>query len=106
MPIKNRMMQSPTALLTRPVMAVGIALHMRMIPIGMRGPYLSQNGPSKNRITIVPVTAAIDDDQICSVDRPKESCTSESSGEMENLCVCVGTHEVANRKEGYNDAIE
>lgn len=68
--MKNLNTVNPVALLTSPVIAVGTALQKRMIPIGMRGPYLSQNGPNKNLITIVPVTAEIDEDQICSLLNP------------------------------------
>ena len=84
-PMKKRKTVNPVALLTSPVKAVGIALQRRMIPIGIRGPYLSQKGPSKNLITIVPDTAAMEEDQICSLLNPKSTCISESKGVMENL---------------------
>lgn len=83
--MKNRMTIKPVEEFTRPVIAVGMALHKRMIPIGIRGPYLSQKGPNRNRMTIVPVTADIEDDQISSLVRPRVSCTSARSGEIENL---------------------
>ena len=60
-PMKNRKTVSPVALLTKPVNAVGHALQNNIMPIGILGPYLSQNGPSRNLIIIVPTDAAIDD---------------------------------------------
>lgn len=60
-PMKNRNTDNPEAVLTKPVNAVGHALQKRIIPIGIRGPYLSQKGPSMKRMTIVPMEAEIDD---------------------------------------------
>ena len=85
MPMKNLKAVNPVAPLTSPVKAVGTALQKRMIPIGIRGPYMSQKGPNKNLITIVPETAAMDEDQICSLVSPNVSCTSDRSGVIENL---------------------
>lgn len=71
-PIKNLMMARPVAVLVSPVRPVGMALLSRTRPIGMRGPYLSQKGPRRKRIAIVPDTAAIDDVQISSFVRSNE----------------------------------
>ena len=46
-PIQNRKIDSPDAVFTNPVKAVGHALQNKTIPIGVRGPYLSQKGPSQ-----------------------------------------------------------
>jgi len=72
-PMKNLFTVKPVALLTRPVRPVGMALVKRMRPMGIRGPYLSQKGPRRKRITIVPDTAAIDDDHICSLLRSNDN---------------------------------
>lgn len=83
--MKNRNTVNPVALLTKPVKAVGHALQNRIIPIGILGPYLSQNGPSKKRMIIVPEEAAIDDVQICESLSFSVFCTSFSKGVTENL---------------------
>jgi hypothetical protein len=71
-PMKNLRTVNPEAVFTSPVNPVGIALINRMIDIGIRGPYLSQNGPKRKRMMIVPETAEIDDVHICSLVRSRE----------------------------------
>ena len=83
--MKNRSTENPTAVLAKPIKPVGIALTKRMTPMGIRGPYLSQKGPRAKRMTIVPVTAAIDDVQTSSFVNLRDCCTSDSKGEIENL---------------------
>ena len=63
-PMKKRNTVNPVAVLTKPVKAVGQALQNKIMPIGIRGPYLSQKGPRRKRMTIVPIEAEIDDVQI------------------------------------------
>lgn len=43
------------------------------------------DSPRRNLITIVPVTAEIEEDHTCSLVNCNEVCTSDSSGEIENL---------------------
>lgn len=87
MPMKNLIIMRPVDVLTRPVRPVGMALQSRITTRGIRGPNLSQNGPKTKRMIIVPDTAEIEDDQISSFVRSSDTCTSERSGEMENLSI-------------------
>lgn len=66
-PIKNLITARPVAVFVNPIIPVGMALLKRIMPMGMRGPHLSQKGPRIKRIKIVPDTAAIEDVQISSV---------------------------------------
>lgn len=84
-PMKNLKTASPVAVLTKPVRAVGIALRNRIMPIGIRGPNLSTNGPRRKRMKIVPVTEHMVAVHSCSVVRPKVIWISYWSGEMANL---------------------
>ncbi len=90
MPMKKRRTVKPADELTNPVKAVGQALQNRIIPIGILGPNLSHNGPSKKRITIVPMEAAIEDVQISESLMFKLFCTSFNNGVMENLLHKMG----------------
>ncbi len=83
--MKNRNTAKLVALFTNPVSAVGHALQNKMIPIGILGPYLSQKGPSTNRMTIVPTDAAIDDVQISESLICNVFWTSFNNGVIENL---------------------
>ncbi len=87
-PMKNRMEANPSADVTKPVSAVGTALMKRIIPIGIRGPYLSHKGPSRNRIKIVPDTAVIEEVHISSLLIFNVFSTSFRSGDIENLRRC------------------
>ena len=66
MPMKNLITARPVAVFVNPIIPVGMALLKRIRPMGMRGPYLSQKGPRRKRIRIVPATAVIEDVQISS----------------------------------------
>lgn len=72
-PMKKRTMVNPKALCTSPVNAVGMALAMRVMNSGIRGPNLSTKGPNRNRTKKDPDTAAIEDVQICCLVNPR-SC--------------------------------
>jgi hypothetical protein len=61
------------ALCTSPVNPVGMALAMRVMNSGIRGPNLSTKGPNRNRTKKEPDTAAMEDVQICCLVNPK-SC--------------------------------
>jgi len=71
-PIKNLITAKPVAVFVSPVRPVGMALQSRTRPMGMRGPYLSQKGPRRKRIMIVPATAEMEDDHISSFVRSKD----------------------------------
>jgi hypothetical protein len=72
MPIKNRITAKPVAVWVSPVRPVGMALHKRTSPIKILGPNLSQKGPRRKRMTIVPDTAVIDDVHICCLVRSND----------------------------------
>jgi hypothetical protein len=55
-PIKRRRTANPPAELTSPVMAVGMAATQSTALMRMRLPYLSQSGPNRNRMKMVPPT--------------------------------------------------
>ena len=70
--------------LTKPVKAHGMDANIRMIPIGIRAPYLSHRGPLTNRRKIVPATEQMLDVHICCLVRPSVSLTSGRSGAIAN----------------------
>mmetsp|Transcript_2639 Transcript_2639/g.3513 ORF Transcript_2639/g.3513 Transcript_2639/m.3513 type:complete len:116 (-) Transcript_2639:207-554(-) len=72
------------SLFTRPVNAVGIEAHIRITPMGIRAPNLSQTGPLTKRIKMVPATEQMLDVQICCLSIPKLFPTSLSRGAMAN----------------------
>ena len=58
--MKKRMMAREVILLATPVKAHGTDAKMRIAPIGIRAPYLSQTGPLIKRMRIVPATEQMD----------------------------------------------
>lgn len=82
--MKRRRMIRPVALLIKPVQAVGIEANRRTNVKRIRGPTVSQRGPSRNRTITVPATFAILDCQISPLVRPRVSLISESRGVMAN----------------------
>merc|ERR1719223_1520325 len=83
-PMKKRSTAREVALFTNPVMAQGMEAKARMMPIGMRAPYLSQRGPLTKRRKMVPATEQMLDVQICCLLIPRVSLTSGRSGAMAN----------------------
>ena len=63
--MKKRRMESEIDDVTRPVHAHGIEAPMSTQPIRRRAPYLSQSGPSKKRIKMVPATEQMLDVHAC-----------------------------------------
>ena len=83
-PMKKRSTESDAELFTRPVNAQGMEAKARMIPMGIRAPYLSHNGPFTKRKKIVPATEQILLVQTCCFVKPSVSFTSGSRGAMAN----------------------
>ena len=83
-PMKKRSTESDVGEFTRPVMAQGMEAKARMIPMGIRAPYLSHNGPFTKRKKIVPATEQILLVQICCLVKPSVSLTSGRRGAMAN----------------------
>lgn len=83
-PMNKRSTERPTALFTSPVQAVGMDAKHRTILKRRRAPTLSQSGPSKNRIKMVPPTPTMDEVQICSLVKSRDVRISDNSGAMAN----------------------
>ena len=83
-PMNVRRMQSPRAVWISPVQAAGIDAAHKTIENNTRAPYLSQSGPTINRIIIVPPTPAIDEFQISCLVKPRDAWISGKSGEIAN----------------------
>ena len=72
------------ALLTSPVMAVGIEAMQRIMANGIRAPYLSQTGPRRKRMKMVPPTPTMEEVQTSFLVMPMSSRISERRGAMAN----------------------
>jgi hypothetical protein len=83
-PMNNRKTANPVAELTRPVMAHGMAAKHNTVDIKMRLPYLSQSGPNKNRMKMVPPTPTMLAVHSSCVVNPSDLRISAWSGVMEN----------------------
>jgi hypothetical protein len=82
--MKVRKIASPVAVWIKPVHAVGIEAAQRMTAIRTRAPYLSQAGPRRNRMKMVPATLKIEEVQSCFLSRPRSFLISVRSGAIEN----------------------
>src|SRR5210317_1806983 len=83
-PMKRRMMARLVALETRPVQAVGIEAKQRTTVKRTRGPTLSQKGPRRKRMKMVPPTPTMEDVQISFFVKLSVSRISERRGAIEN----------------------
>ena len=83
-PMNNRRTVNPVAELTSPVMAHGTAARHRMDDMRTRLPYLSQRGPSTNRMTMVPPTPTMLAVHKSWVDKLSDLRISDCSGVMAN----------------------
>ena len=83
-PMKKRSTESDAELFTTPVKAQGMDAKARIMPIGIRAPYLSHNGPFTKRKKMVPATEQILLVQTCCFVKPSVSFTSGSRGAMAN----------------------
>jgi hypothetical protein len=83
-PMKRRRTANPAAELTSPVMAVGMAATHKTALMRMRLPYLSQSGPSRKRMKMVPPTPTMLAVHKSVADNPRDVWISDWSGVMEN----------------------
>mmetsp|Transcript_850 Transcript_850/g.1028 ORF Transcript_850/g.1028 Transcript_850/m.1028 type:complete len:206 (-) Transcript_850:194-811(-) len=83
-PMKKRRMASEVAEVTSPVHAHGIEAPISTQPMRRRAPYLSQSGPSKKRMKIVPATEQMLDVHACWPVRPRVFLISGMSGAIAN----------------------
>jgi hypothetical protein len=83
-PMKNLVIDREAVLFTSPMQAHGIDAPINTIPINIRAPYLSQSGPSKKRMKIVPATEQILDVQISSFEIWRDVLTSDKRGAIAN----------------------
>jgi hypothetical protein len=82
--MKRRNIMRLVALLTKPVHPVGNAAKQRTHMKRIRDPYLSQAGPRRKRIKMVPVTLAMLDDQSCFLSRIRVFLISGRRGAIAN----------------------
>lgn len=80
----NVVLNGLTALLTKPVQAVGIEAEHSTIVKRSLAPYLSQSGPRRKRMKIVLPTPTMFDVQICPLVRFSVVLISPRRGAMEN----------------------